>query len=766
MLAAVGLLACPGRAPREIAYDLALRLPVAERWSSREVLLFGTPAAEPHQAEGFHREARSAEGDSFLWTKAEAEVSLRFAEVAPRTAVIDLAPYEGVRGQSVAAQLNGTQVAAFALNDARHRYSFSLPAEAQRVGENRLRLVFAQSASPSDRGGSADRRKLAAALYALVVGRQGDPDLADLLRREAPPPFGASRANGVPRIVQTGPSVVRFAIRVPERAELRFTPELHPLARAAAASVILKVTLETRPGQEREVWTRVLDARAAKAEEVAVALPEAGGIARVGLHVVPAAAGGRSAWASWLAPRILGEPAAPTSPAATPDPRGDLVRAAAKGKNVLLIVLDAARADHFSCYGYGRATTPEIDRIAKEGVLFERAYTPAVYTLGAMSSVWTSQPPDRHHAEVSFSARLPKDRLTLAELLTAQGVHTAGFVANTVAGGLNGFDRGFAEFIEVWRTLGSRGDVFRQALPPWLLANKDRRFFAYVHFREPHAPYNPQPPFDTRFGPASPLAETVQKDPIAQSAWVTAVNQGRTPITPGEQEHLVRLYDGNLAYADQEVGALRKALEAAGLWDRTTVVIMADHGEALFEHGWIGHNVQLYEESARVPLILRVPGGPSGVRVAAPVDLLSLAPTLADLFGMAGAGGSDRAFEGRSLLPMIGGAPGPSAVMTRTIWDRPRYARIEGPDKYLYDTRTGEEQLFDLAKDPGERTDLAPRDRLRAAYHREALHDAIARLSRRAEVDAGAAESMTREQCENLKTLGYLSSGVDCSKLR
>ena len=188
-------------------------------------------------------------------------------------------------------------------------------------------------------------------------------------------------------------------------------------------------------------------------------------------------------------------------------------------------------------------------------------YTPAVYTLGAMASVWTSQPPDRHHGDVSFSAKLPKDRLTLAELLGARGVHTAGFVANTVAGGLNGFDRGFTELHELWRTHGSRGDVFKAVLPGWLDANGARRFFAYLHFREPHSPYDPEPPFDTRFGPDGPIPKASRRPP--GDRWIVDVNQGRRTLTADEIDHLRRLYDGNLAYADQQVGELRRALESA-----------------------------------------------------------------------------------------------------------------------------------------------------------------------------------------------------------
>ncbi len=751
-------LGCPGR-PKAVVYDLAERAPVAETWSGDDVLRFGTPAAEPRLTDGFHREGGGSE-EPFLWSKGEAEVAFQWVAVAPRVAILDAAPYRGVKEQAVEVRLNGAPVERFKLNDIRHRYRIGLPAEAQKLGDNRLRFVFAATASPADADPkSLDRRQLAAAFYTLVTGPSSDGSLEDLLGRDAPRPFATGDEKGVPGLTLLGPAVMRFALKLPPSAELRFTPELLPAAGAAAGKASFRVTVERAGEQEREAWARVIDSPAKPAVEQVVRLAGwAGDIVRIGL-AVGEASGHRFAWGRFVAPRILGEggadpfQAAPLSPA--DDALADGLRRGLAGANVLLIILDAARAQEFGAYGYSRPTTPEIDRIASEGVVFDRAYTPAVYTLAAMSSLWTSQYPDRHHSEVSFSARLPKDRLTLAELLSAQGIHTAGFVANAVAGKGFGFDRGFVEFQELFRTLGSRGDVFRRALPPWLAANRDRRFFAYLHFREPHFPYDPEPPFDTRFGPDGPIPKAARGD----AAFFRDVNQGRRPFSEAEREHLVRLFDGNLAFADQEVGALRRAMEAEGLWEKSVVIVAADHGEELFERGWIGHNVHLFEPSVRVPLIIRFPkgAGPAGRRISALTDLLDVAPTIADVLGARGKGGSDRAFQGRSLLPVIAGAPGKAAVLSRTVWDRPRYALRDERYKFFYETRTGEEQLYDLETDPGETRDVGPAEPLRAAYYRQALHAWTLKLARRAPAGSERAE-LSRDQCENLKALGYVQS--------
>ena len=273
-----------------------------------------------------------------------------------------------------------------------------------------------------------------------------------------------------------------------------------------------------------------------------------------------------------------------------------------------------------------RPTTPEIDRIAAEGVVFERAYTPAVYTLGAMSSVWTSQYPDRHHSEVSFSARLPEGpaHAGRAALRARASTPPASWRTRWPGCGF-GFDRGFDEFHELFRTLGSRGDVFREALPPWLAREPRSALLRLPPLPRASLPVRPRRRPSTR---CSDRTGRSRRPPGATREFFKDVNQGRRPFSEAEREHLVRLYDGNLAFADQEVGALRRALEDEGLWERTVVIVAADHGEELYERGWIGHNVHVFEPSVRVPLVVRFPKGvgPAGARIEALTDLLDLAP--------------------------------------------------------------------------------------------------------------------------------------------
>jgi arylsulfatase len=352
-------------------------------------------------------------------------------------------------------------------------------------------------------------------------------------------------------------------------------------------------------------------------------------------------------------------------------------------QGAVVVVLDAARAGSFGCYGGRRGVTPAVDALARESIVFEQAFTPAVYTRAAMNALWASRPPGE--------PGLPKAP-RLAEILRARGFQTAGFSANPNAGRTYGHARGFSEFHELEGPAPPRSGPLVERFVDFL-GRVRGRFFAYVHVREPHFPYDPPAPFSDRFGPPLLLPMEAFTDP----EWLESLNRRGSP-TPGERGDLLRRYEANLAYADHLVDRLRAALVTAGLWEETALVVTADHGEAMGEHGFVGHNEQVFVESAQVPLVMRVPGL-GARRLTRLASLMDVAPTLAVLLGAAEAGGS---FRGVNLLgPDDGRRRGLACVTVdaKTVaWRDDRYTLVLSGDRV---------QLFDRHEDPGESRDRA-----------------------------------------------------------
>jgi arylsulfatase A-like enzyme len=723
--------------------DLARRTPVADLEAGFQTIVFGTPAAEGLQENGFRREGRQDQGDVWAAAAPTARLLLRWPSPQPRLAVLDLEPLPGGAGLRAEAALNGEPMAEFVLLEGRRRYAVELPEHAQRPGGNRIRLRF------GDPSPDAGRQPSRARLYSLAVGPASDPSLRVLAGPAAPSLLSVVPGDDGSDLFQRASGVLRFALVLPPHAELRFTPSLDRGTTAAR----VRVTLQEEGGGRRELWAADLTP-ARRLSGVRLRLPgEPGTPVLLRLHLD--SPGGGAVRVVWRAPRVWGSSAAAGQPLVraraerpAPAPPRELRRALA-GSNVLLVVLDAAGARHFGCYGYARATTPEIDRLAAEGVLFERAYTPAAFTYAAIAALWTSQVPDQGQAEWirEGDGFLPKDRMTLAEVLSAGGVRTAGFVANPSAGSGFGLDRGFAEFHELYRAPWSAdgmpdAEASSRVLREWLGRAPAGRFFAYVHFREPHYPYAPPPPFDTLFLAGAPADRP--------AGWQEDLALGRRAPTGEEVDLLTRLYDGNLAYADRELGKIRSELERSGLWEKTVVIVTADHGEAMYEHGWIGHNAQVYEESVRVPLIIRLPGGAAHApaRADALVSLVDVAPTIADVFGLLPR--TSGRFRGRSLLA-AGGAGASSSVVART--SGATYALVHGRYKLIHDISSGGDELYDLASDPAERSDVAARLPVTAAVYRQALHRWL--LDLRGAGASPAPPRLDEEQKRVLRALGY-----------
>ena len=310
-------------------------------------------------------------------------------------------------------------------------------------------------------------------------------------------------------------------------------------------------------------------------------------------------------------------------PVVAPRPRPD----------VLVILLDAARADHLGCYGYPRDTTPFMDSMAADGIRFEGVIAPAPYTLCSVPTILTGRH-WREHGILRFGDRLGDDLPTLAGMLGGAGYFTTGFSENPVISSITGLDRGFDTFTPCWgQDLQSGEAPVAQVLGALEQFPPDRPVFCYVHLMTPHAPYDPPAGHDRFTDPAytGPADGSME--------YLTDINAGHRAWTPQDRDHLVDLYDGQLHGADAGVRTLVEAWRASGRSRELLTVVLSGHGEAFGEHGRFGHKSTLYDEMLKVPLIfhpselaghLPAPGRMRGLEDVTPMLLRCLGIPLDD----------------------------------------------------------------------------------------------------------------------------------------
>lgn len=373
--------------------------------------------------------------------------------------------------------------------------------------------------------------------------------------------------------------------------------------------------------------------------------------------------------------------------------------------NVLVYLVDTTRADHLSTYGYERETTPRLDAFARDGVVFERAWSPSSWTRAATASLLTGLDPARHGAR-SRSHKISVEAPLLAEALSEAGYSCASIVTNPHVVETWGFARGF----EVFEDLGALTPNWQDADAARVIARVEelldgfaadpRPFFLYVHTIDPHGPNTPPEPYDTLF------TDDPRTPPLPGAL---------TPETPPEDlENMLALYDAEIRFADEYFGRLLDGLESRGMLDDTLIVFTSDHGEEHLEHGRGGHGQQLFEEVVRVPLVMRFPGGwRSGSRVRERASLLDVVPTVFSGVGLPVPEGLD----GVDLRPAVQG-------LAKADWEqRPFFLdldlvrhdgelhRAEGILKGRWKYISEEEPLrrrylFDLESDPGETANL------------------------------------------------------------
>jgi choline-sulfatase len=390
--------------------------------------------------------------------------------------------------------------------------------------------------------------------------------------------------------------------------------------------------------------------------------------------------------------------------------------------NLIVVTIDTLRADRVGAYGYGGAETPIMDGLARRGARFENVLTAVPITGPAHATLFTGHYPPVHGVRDNVAFTLDARHPTLSTVLQGQGYRTAAFVAAFPVAAAYGFGRGFDHYNEDFHPApaGSQGaerpgnEVADRAIE-WLKAAGEGPFFAWVHLYDPHHPYTPPADYASRFAG--------------------------------------RLYDGEVAFADAQLGRVLEAVEAAGRGEDTVVAVLADHGEGLGEHGEVTHAILIYQSTLRIPFFLVGPGVPAGVTISPRVGLVDVFPTLLGLLGIE----SPPGLPGRDLRRALEG----ERVPAESLYAESLFGRLTCRWSSLRSWVTedwklvqgAETELFDLRADPGEQRNLAAQEPLRVERMRAALQAAVRKMAPAGDTARSAA--LSPEQEERLRSLGY-----------
>jgi arylsulfatase A-like enzyme/tetratricopeptide (TPR) repeat protein len=394
---------------------------------------------------------------------------------------------------------------------------------------------------------------------------------------------------------------------------------------------------------------------------------------------------------------------------------------------VILVVIDTLRADRLPVYGYAAGRTPALTAFARESVVFERAYAHAPQTLPSHASMFTGHLPFEHKVRDNLGFTLASATPTLAGMFRSAGYRTGGFVSAYVLRAETGVGQGFEQYDATFPPMAadrSAAQVQRPgtetlaAAEAWLGSLASDRFFLFLHLYEPHKPYRAP----DRFSDLPP-------------------------------------YDGEVAFSDEIVGKLFATLQQRGWYDNATIVVLADHGEGLGDHIEEEHGLFLYDEVIRVPWIVRLPHArSSGRRVKDPVQHIDLLPTLAGLTGLTPPPG----LRGRNLTETLlgNGAPAPQGIYAEALYPRYHFGWSEllsfTDDRFRY-IKAPREELYDLERDPQERTNIVTERAQAASALRSALDGLVAGR------DIDAPSTVSDEDRQRLAALGYVGTQTSTS---
>jgi arylsulfatase A-like enzyme len=414
--------------------------------------------------------------------------------------------------------------------------------------------------------------------------------------------------------------------------------------------------------------------------------------------------------------------------------------------NVIIIILDAARPDHFSCYGYNRQTTPYIDQFAKQSVIFKNAFSVAPYTIASTTSLFTSLYPDTHRI-TRWQRKIPEGLTTVAEIMKQNNYDTygSGFIMDWAA-------KGFKQIFDfnIYDNEEELKDSFDTFLQEKFAHKKSKPpAFIYIHLKPPHADYNEPEKFDTWSDPE----KRIEYDNLTKTLALIEIDKGARHLTKEQLQFLIDKYDGNLLWGDWLVHLLLEGFKKYGLFDNSLIIVTADHGEAFREHNRLMHNSTVYTEMIKIPLIIKFPAyiKPNKKIVKANVENIDLMPTLLDFLQIEL---PDSTIQGNSLLPVIfGEAKEVKPFLFARGFNEGVFSLYDSKFKYIqiFDQR----EFYNVERDPQEKVDLASSHAIFAGYYRSLAYFYQQEL-RKAHLVKPAKAKLDEETIAILRSLGYL----------
>ena len=402
-------------------------------------------------------------------------------------------------------------------------------------------------------------------------------------------------------------------------------------------------------------------------------------------------------------------------------PAGDADRLQYPGYNLVFVSFDALQAAHVGHLGNPRDTTPTLDALARHGFTFPRAYSVSSWTVPASMTWFTGVYPSEHRMTNKFAVYAPPRRTqarlkdlapnldTLASLLRRAGYATGGFTGNAGVSGGFGYDEGFDTYFFEPERFGGFDRSVPRALD-WVRANRDRKFFLFLHGYDVHGQHVPaggldyrfvDPAYDRRFSGSEQEQEALREE---------GLDRGHLTLRDADVQFWRAVYDEKVQRADERFGQFLAEFDRLGLTDRTVFVITSDHGTELYEHRRFDHGFTLYDELIRVPLVIRVPGRTGTTTVPDRVSSIDLMPTVLDLLAVRVPAAAQAQLRGVSLVPAMLGEPARRDVFAETDYRAYTYKRaVITPEgrKLVYTLESKRRELYDLTADPSETRDLS-----------------------------------------------------------